>query len=554
MPAGCADDDFPIPGADGPLSLQIRYPTAEPVSVTDSISVWGTVGSGKARLRIDGQNVLIEPNGGFATFVPIPPNDPPTLQLEASKGDAVIRRSISITRARSTPPRSADPRPAARWIRLNRPPSDTVDAATQARPIYGRWTPGGALALPIPQGIRLPVDAETAEALRLRLARDIAVWVSRTDAEDAAPRPVPPRVGRPRLTQSAAGSMVELTVAEPLVMAAEVVQTRLRWTLFRTRAAATLPLRAGQGLVREVVVRDAGDGRVFVDVTLAASPLGWRTSWRDGRAVLEIRPTRLAAAGLEGLIVALDAGHPPGGSIGPTGLTEDSLSLAVALEAAERLRVLGARPVLTRHGTAPVSLDARIALAEAAGAHLFVSVHANAPGDGRPPWSVNGTRVFWFRPHALRLAKVLEDSVAAALRQVEAGAIQSDLAVLRPTWFPAVLIEGTALVLPATEAYLRSPAGIAAYAAGLVAGIRAWAEDPNSWNTASLGSAATTTLSGVTEQNRRAAESGPRVFDGLTGFRKALTHEGADEGMETLRSAPGPARRGGSGAVPRQGK
>ncbi|TFG49580.1 MAG: hypothetical protein E4H38_04795, partial [Gemmatimonadales bacterium] len=205
--AGCSPQEFPIPAADGPLSLQIRYPTEEPVWVTDSISVWGTIGSGKARLRIDGRSIRVEPDGGFATFVPIPPGDPPTLELEASKGDSVIHRTLPITRARSTPLQSAEPRPAARWVRLSRPPSDTVDAATQARPIYGRWTPGGALALPIPQEVRLPVDAETPGDLRLRLARDVAVWISRTDAEDVSPRLVPPLVGSPRLTQSATSSV-----------------------------------------------------------------------------------------------------------------------------------------------------------------------------------------------------------------------------------------------------------------------------------------------------------------------------------------------------------
>ena len=475
--AGCAPEEYPIPPADGPLTLQVRYPTDEPVSATDSISVWGTVGSGKAHLRIDGRSIRIEPNGGFATFVPMPPGDPPALELEAGKGDSVVRRSLPVTRALSTPLQPAEPRPAARWIRLHRPPSDTVDVATQARPIYGRWTPGGALALPIPQGVRLRVDAETAGDLRLRLARNFTVWVSRTDAEAAAPGSTP-LVGSPRLTQSATNSALELVAAEPLAMAAEVVQTHLRWTLFDARAPATVPVRSDEGLVREVEVRDAGDGRVLVDVTLAASPLGWRTSWRDGRAVLEIRPMPPAGAGLTGLVVALDAGHPPGGTIGPTGLTEDSVSLAVALDAAEQLRALGARPILTRRGAGPVSLEARVQFADTAGAQLFVSVHVNAPGDGRPPWSVDGTRVFWLHPSSQRLAKALETSVAAALHQVRAGTIQSDLAVLRPTWFPSALIESTSLVLPAREAYLRSPAGIADYATGIVAGIRAWVDDP----------------------------------------------------------------------------
>jgi len=49
-----------------------------------------------------------------------------------------------------------------------------------------------------------------------------------------------------------------------------------------------------------------------------------------------------------------------------------------------------------------------------------------------------------------------------------------DLAVLRATWYQAALVEGTALTMPEREALLRSRRGIAAYAAGIVAAIRAW--------------------------------------------------------------------------------
>lgn len=474
---GCAREDFLIPAADGPLVLEVRYPTLEPVAVTDSIAVWGTIGTGQGRLRLNGRSVPVEPNGGFATFVPMPTGEKPTLALEARKGSAVVRRSIPITRARPEPAPPVTPTRVTRWVRLNRSPSDTVDAATQARPIYARWTPGGAIALPIQQGIRLPVEAETPDAVRLRLARGVAVWVPRAEAEEVAPRRATPIVANPRLAQTADRSVVEIALPEALATTVETVQAQIRWILFGARAAVVPPVGANRGLVRRLTVRDANDGRVVVDVVLASPPLGWRTSWRDGKAVLEIRP-RPTRRTLTGLVVALDPGHPPTGSIGPTGLTEDSLTLAVALEAAARLRALGARPFLTRHDPKPVSLEARTARAEAANAELFVSIHANAPGDGRPPWSVDGTRVYWLSPHALSLAKLLEDSVAAATRQDAAGVIQLDLAVLRPTWYPAVLVEGTALVMPLREAYLRSSAGIADYAAGLVAGIRSWVENP----------------------------------------------------------------------------
>lgn len=471
--AGCAQDEV-VPFADGPLTLEIRYPTSVPMRIMDSISVWGSVGSGAAELRVNGQRVRIAPNGGFAAFLPVPPGKQPKLELEARKGGAVLYRSIPLTLSRQTPDPPALLRPIARWVRVRRPPSDTTDPARQASPIYSRWTPAGLLALPLAQGIRLLADAETSAALRVRLAKDVAVWIPRAEVEDAPPRRSLPMVTDPRLRESATQSVLDVTVAEPLPTTVELVGTHLRWTLFGAGSAVTRLMPVSRGLARSVTVRESKDGPVIIDVALDAPVLGWRSTWGQGRARLELRPVPVAANGLTQMVVALDPGHPPGGTTGPTGLVEDSVTLAVALEAATRLRALGARPFLTRADARPVSLEARIALAEQAGAQLFVSIHANAPGDGRPPRSVDATRVFWFQPQARRLAESLENSVAAALHRENSGITYSDLAVTRATWFPAVLVEGTGLTMPEREAYLRSPRGIAEYAAGIVAGIQGW--------------------------------------------------------------------------------
>ncbi len=459
---------------DGPLALELRYPTAQPVAVTDSISLWGSVGSGRAQLRVNGRAVAVAPNGGFAAFLPLPAGESPMLDLEATKGPDTLRRSVVISRLHPAEVPRGPLRPAQGWIRLRRLPSDTVDRATQARPVYSRWTPGGALALQLPLGARLPVDLETDLDVRVPLAPGLSVWVNRTETESAAPRSGRSAVSTLTLVQDHAQSMVALRAAELLPSSVDVVRNHVRWTIFGAQAVRSRQVDAVGGLVLRASVGDPGDGRVIVDVVLAAAPLGWRTSWHDGQMGLELRAGRAAGPGFAGLVVALDPGHPPEGATGPTGLTEDSVNLAVALETAGRLRALGARPVLTRTTSAPVSLEARAALAEAANADLLVSIHANAPGDGRPPESVDGTRVYWWHPHALPLARALRDSVPAATGQLRVGTVQSNLAVLRPTWFPAVLVEVTGIVLPEREAWLRSPQGVASQAAGIVAGIQGW--------------------------------------------------------------------------------
>jgi N-acetylmuramoyl-L-alanine amidase len=473
---GCATGETPIPAVDGPLTLELRYPGLAPLGPIDSVALWGSIGTGRGRLRVDGRPVEVAPNGGFAAFVPVPAGARPTLRLEARKGTRVIRRSITLARRPAQPSPQRTPTPIRRWVRLaRRPAGDSVDAATQSRPIYARASPGGEIALAIPQGIRALADAQSGNGVRLRLTADLSVWVLATEIEPAEPRRLPlvPLGPRLLLADRADRPTVAIAAPEPVPTEVELTGADLRWTLLGARAAPIKPIRAGQGLVARAAVRSDGKGRVGLTIRLTTRPLGWRVRWTEGRMVLELRPPPRGPS-LRGLVVALDPGHPPSGSVGPTGLREDSLTLAVAKEAAILLRRAGARPVLVRDGPEPVSLEARIARAEAAEAGLLVSIHANAPAEGRPPWSVDGTRVFWLSPLAEPLAQRLEDSVAAAMAQVEAGVLREDLAVLRPSWFPSVLVEGTALVTPLREAYLRSPRGIAEYAAGLVRGIQGW--------------------------------------------------------------------------------
>jgi N-acetylmuramoyl-L-alanine amidase len=79
--------------------------------------------------------------------------------------------------------------------------------------------------------------------------------------------------------------------------------------------------------------------------------------------------------------VILDPGHggDDRGAVGPGGVLEKEVTLAVARRLAERLRAeLGCRAVLTRTSDRAVSLPERTAVAIRESGDLFVSLHANA--------------------------------------------------------------------------------------------------------------------------------------------------------------------------------
>ena len=81
------------------------------------------------------------------------------------------------------------------------------------------------------------------------------------------------------------------------------------------------------------------------------------------------------------LVIAIDPGHggEDPGAIGPTGLKEKDVVLAIALQLRERLNAKpGVRVLLTRDSDFFVPLGERVKKAERVQADLFVSIHADA--------------------------------------------------------------------------------------------------------------------------------------------------------------------------------
>lgn len=78
--------------------------------------------------------------------------------------------------------------------------------------------------------------------------------------------------------------------------------------------------------------------------------------------------------------IVLDAGHGghDAGAIGPTGVKEKDVTLAIALKLARLLRTRGYEVVLTREDDRFLALEERTRVANEAHGDLFISIHANA--------------------------------------------------------------------------------------------------------------------------------------------------------------------------------
>jgi N-acetylmuramoyl-L-alanine amidase len=214
---------------------------------------------------------------------------------------------------------------------------------------------------------------------------------------------------------------------------------------------------------------------VRLTVQLTQPAYGWLSLWDEQRRAFVLRVRRApvidAARPLAGLTIAVDPGHPPAGSTGPTGLYEGDAVFPVGQLLVEMLRERGARPVITRTSLAPVGLGERGVLARREQAHAFISVHLNALPDGVNPFTANGTSTLFYHNASEPLAREVQRSLQARFGLRDLGVHYQNLAVARPSWFPSALAEGVFLMIPEQEAAMRNPAFQRKYAEGLLAGL-----------------------------------------------------------------------------------
>ena len=223
------------------------------------------------------------------------------------------------------------------------------------------------------------------------------------------------------------------------------------------------------------------------------------------------------------IIVAIDPGHggEDPGAVGPTGLREKDVVLAVALQLRDKLNAVpGMRVMMTRDADFFVPLQERVRKARRVQADLFVSIHADA--FFKP--SARGASVFalstqgasssaarWMAERensadqvgGINVAKVRDAQVLRAMLDMSTTAQikdslkigfevlsrigrigrlhkgqveQAGFAVLKAPDIPSILVETAFISNPEEESRLRDPAFRAELVAALASGIRRYFE------------------------------------------------------------------------------
>ena len=199
---------------------------------------------------------------------------------------------------------------------------------------------------------------------------------------------------------------------------------------------------------------------------------GYDTYYEGNTFYLQLNKAPENVKKLKGKIIVIDPGHSSDkGSVGPTGYTEAEANLGLSLVLKNLLEKKGATVIMTRDDNSHVDLYDRPSIAKAAKADLFISMHNNALPDGVNPFLHNGSSTYYYHPHSINLAKKIQAELTKATKLSDYGLYHGNLAVNRPTQYPAVLIESAFMIIPEQEALLKTDKFRNQVAKGIVKGI-----------------------------------------------------------------------------------
>lgn len=577
----------PVAFKDSALSPRVQYPPANAViGARDSTFIFGSTGTGRATLTINGAPVPVAANGAWLAYLPVPPRDAPTYEIVAAAGSDTVRLSHPVRIANpaavladtgrlvvdsgSAAPREPialrdtemvrvsvrAPRNAMAWVewpggraplvsRASRPgqawsrgaPSDSgatryagdamsfatelpfanfrrgaalvvargvdtvrlalasADTAFKAgwvilgadstavsdtdRVVAGRPTPGGTTMLGLLPGTVVEATGRSGAFVRVRLDAQLEVWVDDVAVRSLPAGAAPPRrvAGNARVIPADEWADLVIPMAERPAFSVEPGQRSIGITLFGTTGNTEwLRYVANDSTIRSVHWEPLATDRVRYTLELAHAPFGHLVWWERGALVVRVRrePIIDPRRPLSGLILVVDAGHPPAGATGPTGLYEGDATLPIALELERILRSKGAMVVMTRTTPGPLALADRPIMSRRSNGHAFVSIHLNAFPDGVNPFTSHGTGTYFYWAHSAPLARAVQNGMVARMGLPNLGMYRESFAVVRSPYMPAVLAEGAFLMFPDQEHALRTREFQRLYALGVADGLEAY--------------------------------------------------------------------------------
>jgi N-acetylmuramoyl-L-alanine amidase len=343
--------------------------------------------------------------------------------------------------------------------------------------VVARPAPGGTYKWFLMPGTIAEVTGREGDYVRVRFDSSLEAWMLAADVPlmPAGFAPAPAVPGNSRIVSATGWVDLVIPLGQRVPFYVETSDDRIDVTLYGVRQNLdNISHLTADTLVKRVTTLQETVDRARITLHTSRKPFGYLVLWQQNNLVIRVRrPPRVTTASpLAGLAIAVDAGHPPAGATGPTGLYEPVATLQIARRLKTILESRGARVVMTRTTDEPLDLAQRAVIARRANAHAMVSIHLNALPDGINPFTANGTSTYYFQSQSAPLARDVQAQLLRRLKLRDLGVMYNTFAVTRLTWMPSILCEGAFIMIPEQEAALRTAEFQTSYATAVADGLQ----------------------------------------------------------------------------------
>ena len=322
-----------------------------------------------------------------------------------------------------------------------------------SRLIYNLGAPrlGGPVRSEVNPGVVMKTNGKIGENYRIRLSRVENGFIHQSEVEVLGKETVIPTY---YITSMSCGpsngfDILSIPYLEPVPYEVypEPDQNRIVITLYGAESSNTwITHRAGRKIIDKITWQQTTPETFQTYVNLTTSEIwGYDVRVEGTRLVLRVKYPPVydlnGAKPLSGLKIAIEAGHggTGTGAIGLSGLVEKDINLDLSFRLGDLLKSMGAEIIQVREADIDMTLIEKRNIAISSGAHMLISIHANAGGTGY--LQVPGTSTYWHNPYWAPLAETIYARLLE-LGLAEFGVIGSfNYTVTRASQMPSVLVE-----------------------------------------------------------------------------------------------------------------
>jgi N-acetylmuramoyl-L-alanine amidase len=361
-----------------------------------------------------------------------------------------------------------------------------ADARTGASTDFSRLTP-------LPKGVKAVVTGLQGDWLRL----DYGGWVRKSMTKLHPAETPPPSIVRSintkrvvnQANQTANPNNVWTEVTIPLEVPVPIAINQgdrvLTLTLYNVTAQTDTILIDPESIINKLDWAQTEPNKVTYTISLKPKQQwGYKVRYQGTNLILSLKHppiltsnTSVNSQPLQGVKILVDAGHGSSedlGARGPTGYPEKDVTLITSKLFQTELQNRGAMVIMTRTDDSDVLLEPRVDKINQEEPTLAISIHYNALPDNGDAINTSGMGSFWYNPQAEDFAKFINTYVVKKLNRADYGVYWNNLALIRPTTAPSVLLELGFMINPVEFEWIIDPQQQKLLAKTLADGVTEW--------------------------------------------------------------------------------